>query len=57
MRFPGKWQRLKREKKDADHLITEMREVGDQIKALDDELREVEGNTGSYFVKYSKHPS
>jgi seryl-tRNA synthetase len=33
---------LKREKKDAEHLITEMREVGDRIKALDDELRGVE---------------
>lgn len=33
---------LKREKKDADHLITEMREVGDQIKALDEKLREAE---------------
>jgi seryl-tRNA synthetase len=33
---------LKREKKDADHLITEMREVGDKIKGLDDELRVVE---------------
>jgi seryl-tRNA synthetase len=33
---------LKREKKDADHLITEMREVGDRIKGLDDELRGVE---------------
>jgi seryl-tRNA synthetase len=33
---------LKREKKDADHLIKEMREVGDKIKALDDELRTVE---------------
>ncbi|CEG29515.1 serine--tRNA ligase [Bacillus sp. B-jedd] len=33
---------LKREKKDADHLITEMREVGDRIKELDDELRGVE---------------
>ncbi|PLT31957.1 serine--tRNA ligase [Bacillus sp. V5-8f] len=33
---------LKREKKDADHLIAEMREVGDKIKVLDDELREVE---------------
>ena len=33
---------LKREKQDADHLITEMREVGDQIKALDEELRGVE---------------
>jgi len=33
---------LKREKKDADHLIKEMREVGDQIKKLDDELRVIE---------------
>ncbi|MBM6616660.1 serine--tRNA ligase [Bacillus suaedaesalsae] len=33
---------LKREKKDADSLITEMREVGDRIKVLDDELRAVE---------------
>ncbi len=33
---------FKREKKDADHLITEMREVGDRIKSIDDELRTVE---------------
>ncbi|QED45853.1 serine--tRNA ligase [Cytobacillus dafuensis] len=33
---------LKRDKQDADHLIVEMREVGDQIKTLDDELRSVE---------------
>ncbi|OLS33480.1 serine--tRNA ligase [Bacillus sp. MRMR6] len=33
---------LKREKANADHLILEMREVGEQIKVLDDELREVE---------------
>jgi seryl-tRNA synthetase len=33
---------FKREKKDADHLITEMREVGDKIKTIDDELRLVE---------------
>ncbi|MED3623434.1 serine--tRNA ligase [Neobacillus thermocopriae] len=33
---------LKREKKDADHLIQEMRQVGDRIKELDDELRGVE---------------
>ncbi|MDR7002944.1 serine--tRNA ligase [Neobacillus niacini] len=33
---------LKREKQDADHLIKEMREVGDRIKTLDDELRGVE---------------
>lgn len=33
---------LKREKQDADHLIAEMREVGDKIKVLDDELKTVE---------------
>lgn len=33
---------LKREKQDADHLIKEMREVGDEVKTLDDELRGVE---------------
>ncbi|MDZ5474666.1 serine--tRNA ligase [Bacillus sp. 31A1R] len=33
---------LKREKQDADHLIAEMREVGDKIKELDDALRTVE---------------
>lgn len=33
---------LKRDKQDADHLITEMREVGDKIKEIDDELRVVE---------------
>jgi seryl-tRNA synthetase len=33
---------LKRDKQDADHLITEMREVGDQIKEIDDDLRIVE---------------
>jgi seryl-tRNA synthetase len=33
---------LKRDKQDADHLITEMREVGDRIKEIDDELRVVE---------------
>jgi seryl-tRNA synthetase len=33
---------LKREKQDADHLIVEMKEVGDKIKGLDDQLRGVE---------------
>ncbi|MCM3599046.1 serine--tRNA ligase [Metabacillus idriensis] len=33
---------LKREKQDADHLIKEMREVGDRVKEMDDELRVVE---------------
>ncbi|MEH7452470.1 MULTISPECIES: serine--tRNA ligase [Bacillaceae] len=33
---------LKREKKDAEALIVEMREVGDKIKALDEEIRTLE---------------
>ena len=33
---------LKREKKDAEHLIQEMKQVNDRIKALDDELRVLE---------------
>ncbi|MFP3360150.1 serine--tRNA ligase, partial [Planococcus sp. SIMBA_143] len=33
---------FKREKKDADHLIKERREVGDKIKTIDEELRTVE---------------
>lgn len=33
---------LKREKKDADHLIKEMREVGDRIKEIDQELNTIE---------------
>lgn len=33
---------LKKEKQDADHLIKEKREVGDRIKAIDHELKEVE---------------
>ncbi|WP_216831783.1 serine--tRNA ligase [Alkalihalobacterium elongatum] len=33
---------LKREKKDADHLILEMRSVSDQVKELDEQLRSIE---------------
>ena len=33
---------MKRNKENADEVIARMREVGDEIKALDDELREVE---------------
>lgn len=33
---------LKREKKDADHLIAEMKQVSDEIKLMDDELRSIE---------------
>src|SRR5690625_4724555 len=35
---------LKREKKDAEPAIKEMREVGDQIANLDKELKEIEEN-------------
>ncbi|WP_442597301.1 serine--tRNA ligase [Neobacillus sp. D3-1R] len=38
----GQVAALKRDKQDADQLITEMREVGDKIKEIDDELRGVE---------------
>lgn len=34
--------KCKKNKEDADDLITEMREVGDRIKALDEEVRELE---------------
>lgn len=34
--------RLKKEKKDASSLITEMKEVADRIKTLDDQLKEIE---------------
>src|SRR4051812_22229007 len=33
---------LKREKQNADQLILEMREVGDEIKVLDEQLKSVE---------------
>lgn len=33
---------MKREKKDAEALILEMREVGEKVKDLDNELRTVE---------------
>ena len=35
---------LKRDKKDADHLIKEMRKVGDEIKVLDEKLKTIEDN-------------
>lgn len=47
---------LKREKKDADHLIKEMREVGDQIKALDDELRVIEEELNNVLLAIPNLP-
>lgn len=47
---------LKREKQDANHLIEEMRVVGDQIKTLDDELRGVEGTLESLLLNIPNIP-
>jgi len=47
---------FKREKKDADHLIAEMREVGDRIKVLDDELRVVEEQLESLMLSIPNIP-
>jgi seryl-tRNA synthetase len=47
---------LKREKQDADHLIKEMREVGDQIKTFDDELRMVEGTLEQLLLSIPNIP-
>lgn len=47
---------LKRDKQDADHLITEMREVGDKIKALDEELRTVEEELGQLLLSIPNIP-
>lgn len=46
----------KREKKDADHLITEMREVGDKIKTIDDELRQVEEDLNGIMLTLPNLP-
>ena len=40
--FSQKISQMKRNKENADDLIVRMRQVGDEIKALDEELREVE---------------
>ena len=39
------------------HLITEMREVGDEIKGFDEELREVEVEIRNFTFIYSKYPT
>ena len=48
---------LKREKKDADHLIKEMRKVGDEIKVLDEKLKTIEDSLEADFIRYSKYPT
>jgi seryl-tRNA synthetase len=47
---------LKREKKDADSLILEMREVGDRIKVLDNELRVVENELEQLLLSIPNIP-
>ncbi|WP_374720586.1 serine--tRNA ligase [Peribacillus tepidiphilus] len=47
---------MKREKQNADHLIKEMREVGDRIKTLDDELRVVEENLENLMLSIPNIP-
>ena len=47
---------LKREKKDADHLIKEMREVGEEIKKLDEELRTVESSLDKILLSIPNIP-
>ncbi|UAL52341.1 MULTISPECIES: serine--tRNA ligase [Metabacillus] len=47
---------LKREKQDADHLIKEMREVGDRVKEMDDELRKVEAELETLMLSIPNIP-
>lgn len=47
---------LKREKQDADHLIVEMRQVGDQIKSFDDELRMAEEDLDKLLMSIPNIP-
>ncbi|MDR0140497.1 serine--tRNA ligase [Metabacillus idriensis] len=47
---------LKREKQDADHLIKEMREVGDRVKEMDDELRQVEAELETLMLSIPNIP-
>ena len=47
---------LKKEKQDAEQLISEMREVGDQIKGLDEELKEVEATLDNLLMSIPNIP-
>lgn len=47
---------LKREKKPADEFIKKMRDVGDKIKAFDDELREVEAALNELLLQIPNIP-
>ncbi|WP_188207404.1 serine--tRNA ligase [Alkalibacillus aidingensis] len=47
---------LKKEKKDADHLIKEMREVGDRVKEIDENLKEVEEKLNDLLLSIPNIP-
>ncbi|NIK12768.1 serine--tRNA ligase [Alkalibacillus almallahensis] len=47
---------LKKNKEDADHLIQEMREVGDRIKEIDNELNEVETKLNQLMLSIPNVP-
>ncbi|MGP1910640.1 serine--tRNA ligase [Metabacillus sp. JX24] len=47
---------MKREKQDADHLIKEMREVGDKVKEMDEELRQVEAELENLMLSIPNIP-
>ncbi|MRH44424.1 serine--tRNA ligase [Aquibacillus halophilus] len=47
---------LKKEKKDADNLILEMRQVGEKIKTIDTELKEVEENLEQLLLSIPNIP-
>ncbi|RPF51147.1 serine--tRNA ligase [Aquisalibacillus elongatus] len=47
---------LKKEKKDADHLIKEMREVGERIKEIDEQLKTVEEKLNELMLSIPNIP-
>ncbi|AGT30474.1 seryl-tRNA synthase [Geobacillus genomosp. 3] len=47
---------LKREKKDAESLITEMREVGDRIKQMDEHIRQLEEELNALLLSIPNIP-
>ncbi|MBB6285280.1 serine--tRNA ligase [Geobacillus subterraneus] len=47
---------LKREKKDAEPLIAEMREVGDRIKGMDEQIRQLEEELDSLLLSIPNVP-
>jgi seryl-tRNA synthetase len=47
---------MKKEKQDADHLIVEMREVGEKVKVLDEELKGVEETLDNLLMSIPNIP-